>query len=83
MKVEQLFRMTVPVGPGCISPEETPMSPEFRVAVQEVRDDAVRVIIHANGHDSETLDRWVIGDQLLTLEAYEFRQRMLPRTNNA
>ena len=83
MKLEKLLRMTVPVGHGCVAPEGTPMSPEFRIAVQEVRENAVRVIIHANGHDSETLDRWVIGDQLLTLEAYEQRERMLSRTTDA
>lgn len=83
MRLEKLLRMTVPVGPGCVSPEDTPMSPEFRIAVQEVREDAVRVIIHANGHSSETLDRWIIGDNLLTLDAYERRVELLPLTTNA
>lgn len=83
MKLEDLLRMTVPVGPGCVAPEGTPMSPEFRVAVQHVLDDGVHIIIHANGHNSETLDRIVIGDQLLTLEAYEYRKKMLPRTTGA
>lgn len=45
------------------------MSPEFRVAVQEIADDGVRVIIHAAGHSSETLDRWIVGDNTLTLDA--------------
>ena len=67
MNLEQLLRMTVPVPAGCVTPEGTPMSPEFRVSVQEVRDDGVRVIIHAFGHDSETLDLLVRGNTLQQL----------------
>ncbi len=31
-------------------------TPDFRVAVQEVNDEGVRVIIHASGYDSDTFD---------------------------
>jgi len=31
-------------------------TPEFRVAVQSITEDGVHVIIHANGHDSDTVD---------------------------
>lgn len=67
MTLEELLRMTVPVGPGCVAPEGTPMSPEFRVAVQHVAEDAVHIIVHANGHDSETLDFEVRGNELSPL----------------
>jgi hypothetical protein len=67
MTLEKLLRMTVPVGPGCVAPEGTPMSPEFRVAVQEITDEGVRFIIHANGHNSETMDFIARGDTLKRL----------------
>ncbi len=62
--LEDLLRMTVPVGPGCTSPEGTPMSPGFRVSVQKASDDGVHFIIHANGHDSETVDFVAKGNRL-------------------
>lgn len=62
--LEQLLRMTVPVPAGCIAPEGTPISPEFRVSVQNIFDESVRIIIHANGHDSDTLDFRVQGNQI-------------------
>ena len=62
--LEELLRMTVPVGPGCIVPEDTPMSPDFRIAVQEKIDDGIRIIIHANGYDSDTLDFMVKGNSI-------------------
>lgn len=65
--LEDLLRMTVPVGPGCVAPEGSPMSPEFRVSVQKVSDAGVHFIIHANNHDSETLDFIAQGDALLRL----------------
>lgn len=63
--LESLLRMTVPVGPGCIVPEGTPMSPEFRVAVQQVMEDGVRIIVHASGYNSDTLDFIVRGNSLV------------------
>lgn len=82
-RLEDLLRVTVPVPAGCVAPEGTPMSPEFRVAVQEVAEDGVRIIVHALGHNSDTLDLWVIGDSLLTLDAMEQRRRLLPKTTGA
>lgn len=67
MNLEQLLRMTVPVPAGCVAPEGTPMSPEFRVAVQDITDDGVRVIVHASGHNSDTLDLLVRGNTLQQL----------------
>ena len=67
MTLEELLRMTVPVGPGCVVPEDTPTSPEFRIAVQHVRENSVHIIIHASGHNSETLDFDVRGNELLPL----------------
>lgn len=83
MKLENLLRMTVPVPAGCVAPEGTPYSPDFRIAVQEVAEDGVRIIVHALGHDSDTLDAWVIGGQLLSLEAMATRRRMIPLTSDA
>lgn len=83
MKLENLLRMTAPCPAGCVAPEGTPYSPDFRIAVQEVAEDGVRIVVHAMGHNSDTIDAWVIGDQLLTLDAMEYRRRMLPRTTNA
>lgn len=41
--------------------------PEFRVSVQEKTDQGVRIIIHADGHNSETMDLLVNGDNLTVL----------------
>lgn len=67
MTLEELLRMTVPVPAGCTAPEGSPMSPQFRVSVQAIRDDGVHFIIHAEGHHSETLDFIVRGDSLKRL----------------
>lgn len=64
MTLEQLLRMTVPVGPGCVAPEGTPMTPEFRVAVQHVAADGVYFIVHLNGHNGETLDFVARGNEI-------------------
>ncbi len=63
--LEDLLKMTVPVPAGCISPEGTPMSPEFRVSIQSIAAEGVHFIIHANGHDSDTLDFVARGNELL------------------
>ena len=84
MRLEQLLRMTVPVPAGCVVPEGTPTSPEFRVAVQHVyANGGVHFIIHADGHSSDTLDLVAMGNQIMTLEQYEYGERMLPLTTNA
>lgn len=62
--LEELLRVTIPVGPGCVAPEGSPMPPDFRVAVQDKHEHGVRFIIHAQGHDSETLDFTVKGNTL-------------------
>lgn len=67
MTLEDLLRMTVPVGPGCVAPEGTPMSPEFRIAVQEITDIDVRIIVHPLGHNGETLDLRVTGNTVQPL----------------
>jgi len=62
--LEQLLRMEVPFEAERSSGT---CPPDFRVAVQEKSDKGVRIIVHANGHSSETLDFWVSGNQLLDL----------------
>ena len=39
------------------------ISPEFRVAIQHITDEGVHAIIHANGHNSDTLDLLVKGNE--------------------
>ena len=65
--LEKLLRMTVHVGPGCIAPEGTQMSPEFRLSIQEITDDGVRFIIHAHGHDSHTMEFIVQDNSLIPI----------------
>ena len=68
MTLEQLLKMKV----KCTSPvtgDDVEMSPEFRVAVQNVDAEiggerGVHVIIHANGHNSRTLDLLVSGNKV-------------------
>ena len=64
-RLEDLLRMTVPAldKDGIV----IAMTPEFRVSVQKISDDGVHFIIHANGHNSDTLDYIVDGDQLRPL----------------
>lgn len=40
------------------------VSPEFRVSVQRFDDDGAHVIIHADGHDSETIDLCIHNDSV-------------------
>lgn len=40
------------------------VSPEFRVAVQSKTDEGIHVIVHANGHNSDTVDLIVTGDEI-------------------
>lgn len=61
--LEQLLRMQVKA-PRVIPGSDTKYSPDFRVAVQEVTNDGVRIIIHPHGHDGETLDFVVTGNEL-------------------
>ena len=66
MTLQDLLSMTVEstnLSRGVIQ-----VPPEFRVAVQEKPDQGVRIIIHADGHDSETMDFWVSGNELLPVD---------------
>lgn len=62
MTLQDLLSMTVEsknISRGIIQ-----VPPEFRVTVQEKTEQGVRIIIHADGHNSETMDFWVKGDEL-------------------
>lgn len=64
--LEDLLRTVVKsASPVTGRPIEYP--PEFRVAVQGSNDASVFIIIHANGHNSETLDFNVSGNTLTQL----------------
>lgn len=62
--LEELLRMQVSVAH---SSSYINISPEFRIAVQRITEDGVRIIIHANGHDSDTCDFIVKNDELTAL----------------
>lgn len=61
-RLEDLLRMTVPTKDK--DGNAIAITPEFRVSVQRVADDGVHFIIHADGHNSDTLDFIVSGDAL-------------------
>ena len=42
-------------------------SPDFRVAVQQVKDGGIHFLIHPDGHNGETLDFIVTGNELKPL----------------
>lgn len=65
MKLEQLLRTMVPA--QNFDGDDIEISPEFRVAVQSITPDGVHIIIHANGHNSDTLDFIVSGNELKAL----------------
>ena len=65
--LETLLRTTVPVPAGCVAPEGSPMTPEFRVSVLNVREDGVHFIIHAHGYSGDTLDLIARGNTLMPL----------------
>ena len=58
--IEELLSMKVKGKNGVLKeqgkPCEVEVSPEFRVAVQNITDEGVHIIIHANGHNSDTID---------------------------
>lgn len=60
--LEQLLRMKVKSTDK--DGNEVEVSPEFRVAVQDADDKGVHIIVHAMGHDSDTLDFKVSGNRL-------------------
>jgi hypothetical protein len=47
--------------------QDVEISPDFRVAVQNMTDAGVHVIVHPDGYDSETLDFVVSGNELTPL----------------
>lgn len=66
MTLEKLLRMEVE-GKNSITGENVKFTPEFRVAVQKKTNEGVHFIIHANGHNSETLDFFVSENELFLL----------------
>ena len=66
-KFEELLRMKVKTEAGVGSERDIEMSPQFLVKVQEITDEYVKIIIHADGHNSDTLDYYVVGDELIPL----------------
>lgn len=66
--LEQLLRMKVK-GRNLVNNKDVFYSPDFRIAVQEVDDNfGVRIIVHANGHNSDTVDFWVKNDTLTEID---------------
>lgn len=61
--LETLLRMQVE-DVSLVSGETISYSPEFRVAVQQIGEGGVHIIIHADGHSSDTLDFIVSGNEL-------------------
>lgn len=68
MTLEELLRTTYPIGPGCMAPEGTLASPNFRVSIMGSTPGGVHMLIHAEGHDSATLDFFVTGNTLVPIE---------------
>lgn len=69
--LESLLRMTVPAQDK--DGKVIQITPNFRLSVQETKamvngEPGVRIIIHADGHTSDTLDYVVAGDDLLPLD---------------
>ncbi len=62
MSLENLLRMKVAAKDKDNNPVE--VSPDFRVAVQGRRDGGIHFLIHADGHNSDTLDFVVTGNAL-------------------
>lgn len=62
--LETLLQMTVPAKDK--GGNDIRITPEFRVAVQHITESGCpRIIIHANGHNSDTLDFVVDGNELI------------------
>jgi len=62
MNLQQLLSMKVPAKDK--DDNDIEVSPEFRVAVQSITPEGVHIIIHADGHNSETLDFIVNSNEL-------------------
>ena len=62
--LEDLLKMKID-GISPVTGKDIQFSPEFVVSIQEVSaKKGVRFIIHANGHNSDTLDFWINGNKL-------------------
>ena len=71
MTLEDLLRMTVK-GKNSVTKQDIEYHPDFRVAVQSDSavaggNKGVHIIIHANGHNSETMDFIVTGNELFDI----------------
>lgn len=69
MNLQQLLSMKVPAKDK--DDNDIEISPEFRVAVQSIMPNGVHIIIHADGHNSDTLDFIVMENDLLTLDEHK------------
>ena len=63
MTLEDLLKMKIN-GVSPVTKEPIQYSPDFRMAVQREMEGGVHVIVHADGHNSETLDFIVTGNEL-------------------
>jgi len=66
MSLEKLLRMEIK-GTSTIHGGTISYSPEFRVTVQSKAEKGVHIIIHADGHNSDTLDFLVKDNELVQL----------------
>lgn len=66
MLLEDLLRMKVD-GVSAVTGKAIRYSPDFRISVQFERGDGVHIIVHADGHNSDTLDFVVRGNELTQL----------------
>jgi hypothetical protein len=64
--LQDLLNMEIK-GKSPVTGNDIKFSPEFRVAVQSKTKEGVHIIIHAVGHNSETLDLIVSGDNVAHL----------------
>ena len=71
LTLEQLLRMKI-AGTSPVTGKAIQYPPEFRVAVQNETEDGVHIIVHANGHNSETLDFIVKGNELIDYNDYQW-----------
>jgi len=73
MNLEELLRMKVKSING-VTGEEVESSPDFRVSIQHINEEAVEIIIHAQDHNSETLDFIVRDNKLEQLYEWETKE---------
>ena len=66
MTLEDLLKMQID-GISRVTNKPIKYSPDFRIAVQGERDGGIHIIVHAQDHDSDTLDFIVNGNELTPL----------------